>query len=74
MNRTIKDATVERHHDADHQRLTDQLEPFLAAYNRTRRLKTLQGFTPHEYVCRIWIKEPERFKRDPRHHGPGSNT
>jgi hypothetical protein len=32
-----------------HQHLAD----FLAAYNFAKRLKTLRGLTPHEYVCKI---------------------
>ena len=74
MNRTIKDATVKRYHYADHQQLTVHLELFVAAYNHARRLKTLKGSTPHQYVCHIWTEEPERFKTNPYHHTPGLNT
>ena len=28
------------------------------AYNHGRRLKTLRGLTPYEYVARIWTDEP----------------
>ena len=62
MNRTIKEATVKRYHYAGHQQLTAHLELFLAAYNHARRLKTLKGLTPHEYVCQIWTEDPERFR------------
>lgn len=65
MNRTIKDATVKRYHYADHQQLAAHLELFLNAYNYARRLKTLKGLTPHEYVCRIWTQEPKRFRLNP---------
>ena len=65
MNRTIKDATVKRYHYADHQQLMAHLEPFLHAYNHARRLKTLKGLTPHEYVCRIWTEQPDRFRLSP---------
>ena len=27
---------------------------FMAAYNFARRLKTLGGLTPYEYICNIW--------------------
>ena len=74
MNRTIKDATVKRYHYADHQQLAAHLELFLTAYNYARRLKALKGLTPHDYVCRIWTEEPERFKLNPYHHTPGLNT
>ena len=62
MNRTIKDATVNRYHYVDHQHPTDHLDLFIAAYNHACRLKTLKGLTSHEYVRRIWTQEPERFR------------
>ena len=70
MNRTIKDATVKRFDYAEHQQLTAHLDPFLAAYNHARRLKTLKGLTPHDYLCRIWTEEPERIRLNPCHHAP----
>ncbi|MCA2007138.1 IS481 family transposase, partial [Epibacterium mobile] len=39
-----------------------------------RRLKTLKGLTPFEYICKISTKEPDRFIVDPSHHTPGLNT
>ncbi|MEM7210854.1 MAG: IS481 family transposase, partial [Pseudomonadota bacterium] len=39
-----------------------------------RRLKTLRGFTPYEFICNCWTSEPERFNCDPRHQMPGLNT
>ena len=74
MNRTIKDATVKRYHYADHQQLTDHLDLFVAAYNHARRLKTLKGLTPHDYVCRIWTQEPKRFRLNPYYHTSGLNS
>lgn len=47
---------------------------FIAAYNYARRLKTLQGLTPFEYICKIWTNEPDRFNVDPTHHTLGLNT
>ena len=47
---------------------------FIAAYNYARRLKTLHGLTPFEYICKIWTNETERFNVDPTHHTPGLNT
>ena len=44
------------------------------AYNFARRLKTLKGLTPYEYVCKIWTKEPERFTINPTQHTVGLNT
>ena len=51
MNRTIKDATDKRFHYDDHDQLRTHLSDFMAAYNFARRLKTLGGLTPYEYIC-----------------------
>jgi transposase InsO family protein len=74
MNRTIKDATVKRFHYDSHDQLRAHLGDFVSAYNFARRLKTLKGLTPYEYICKIWTKEPERFTLDPIHQMPGLNT
>ncbi len=74
MNRTIKDATVKRYHYDNHDQLRSHLADFLDAYNVARRLKTLRGLTPYEYICKIWTSEPERFIVDPVHKMPGLNT
>jgi transposase InsO family protein len=65
MNRTLKEATVKRYHYESHAQLAEHLAAFLAAYNFAKRLKTLRGLTPHEYVCKIWQAEPNRFATDP---------
>ena len=41
MNRTIKEATVQRFHYDDHRQLETHLADFVAAYNFGPRLKTL---------------------------------
>jgi transposase InsO family protein len=74
MNRTIKDATVKRYHYDSHQQLEAHLTDFINAYNYGRRLKTLKGLTPYEYICKVWTNEPERFRINPIHHMPGPNT
>ena len=74
MNRTIKDATVKRFHYDDHNQLRNHLADFMAAYNFARRLKTLSGLTPYEYICKIWTSEPDRFILNPIHQMPGLNT
>ncbi|MEM6308039.1 MAG: IS3 family transposase, partial [Pseudomonadota bacterium] len=33
--------------------LETHITEFVAAYNYARRLKTLQGLTPFEYICKI---------------------
>src|SRR3546814_14065372 len=50
MNRTIKEATVKRFHYESHEQLRTHLADFIAAYNFGRRLKTLNGLTPYEYI------------------------
>ena len=74
MNRTIKEATVKRYHYDSHAQLTAHLHDFIDAYNYGRRLKTLKGLTPHEFICKMWTKEPERFTINPIHQTPGLNT
>ena len=74
MNRTIKDATAKRFHYDDHDQLRTHLADFMAAYNFARRLKTLGGPTPYEYICKIWTSEPDRFILNPIHQMPGLKT
>lgn len=38
-----------------------------------RRLKTLRGLTPYEFICKCWISEPERFILNPIHQMSGLN-
>jgi transposase InsO family protein len=74
MNRTIKEATVQRYHYDSHNQLRTHLSDFIAAYNFAKRLKTLGGLTTYEFICKCWQKEPDRFTLDPIHQMPGLNT
>ncbi|EHP90797.1 Integrase catalytic region [Methylorubrum extorquens DSM 13060] len=74
MNRTIKDATVKRYHYDSHAQLRTHLHLFVDAYNHARRLKTLRGLTPTEFILNAWTKEPDRFRLDPSHLIPGPYT
>lgn len=74
MNRTIKEATVRRYYYDSHDRLRSHLADFLAAYNFAKRLKTLKGLTPYEYICKLWTEQPQRFRLNPIHHTPGPNS
>jgi transposase InsO family protein len=74
MNRTLKDATVKRYHYESHDQLRAHLALFVDAYNHARRLKTLRGLTPYEFICQAWTKEPDRFRLNPSHHIPGPYT
>jgi transposase InsO family protein len=74
MKRTIKEATVKRFHHESHDQLRTHLADFMVAYNFARRLKTLSGLTPYEYIAKIWTSEPDRFIVNPIHQMPGLNT
>ena len=73
MNRTIKEATVQRFYYESHQQLRQHLADFVAAYNFGRRLKTLKGLTPFEYICKSWTSQPQRFILNPLQQMPGLN-
>jgi transposase InsO family protein len=74
MNRTIKEATVKRYHYDSHRQLQAHLADFINAYNYARRLKTLKGLTPYEFIAKTWTNQPERFRLNPIHQMPGLNT
>ena len=74
MNRTLKEATVQRCRYASHDDLCGHVQVFLDAYNHARRLKALRGLTPYEFTCQAWTREPERFRIDPSHHILELNT
>jgi hypothetical protein len=74
MNRTIKEAAVKRYHDEDHAQFRQHLDHFIAADTFGRRLKTLKGLTPYEFICKQWTKQPERFRFNPTHQMPGLNS
>lgn len=74
MNRTIKEATVKRYHYDSHNQLRAHLGDFVTAYNFAKRLMTLKGLTPYEFICKTWTTEPRRFRLNPIHQMPGPNT
>ena len=74
MKRTIKNSTVKRYHYDSNDQLRSHLADFLDAYNFARRLKTLSGLTPYEYICKIWTCEPDRLILNSIHEMPGINT
>jgi len=74
MNRTLKEATVQRYHYESRDQLSRHLADFLAAYNFAKRLKTLKGLSPHEYVCKIWMQQPDLFNANPIQHTAGLYT
>ena len=74
MNRTLKEATVRRYHYGSQNQLREHAATFLAAYNFAKRLKTLRGLTPHEYICKCWTENQDQFRLNPFHHMLGLNT
>lgn len=66
MNRTLKEATVKRFYYETYYPLCRHLTD----YNFARRLKTLKGLTPCEYICSPWTKEPKLFRLNPIHLSP----
>jgi hypothetical protein len=46
----------------------------IGTYNFAKRLKTLKGLTPYEYICKIWTTQPERFTINPAQHNVGLNS
>ena len=67
MNRTIKEATIQRFHYQTTQELNGHGQAFLLANNHAKRLKTLRGLTPLEFVWAQWQKDPTIFTRDSTH-------
>jgi Integrase core domain len=65
MNRTIQDATVKRYYYDSHDQLRQHLADFVSAYNFARRLKTLKGLTPYEFICKTTAKWSLRQVRWP---------
>ena len=74
MNRTIKGATVKRYLYETHDQLRTHLRDFVSAYNFARRLKSLRGLTPYEFICKAWTSQPQRFTTSPLKQMPGLNT
>ena len=74
LTEDASEPTVKRYHYQSHELLKTHLQTFLMAYNFARRLKTLNGLTPYEYICKIWTIKPERFNINPAQRTVGLNT
>lgn len=74
MNRTIKEATVQRNHYDRHDQLEAHLADFINAYNYARRLKTPEGPLALRIHLQCSTSQPERFKLKPLQQMPGLNT
>ena len=71
INRTIKEATVNRYYYQNHRQLSEHLDKFILAYNFAKRLKILRGLTPYEFIIKSWSENSEIFYLDPSHFIPG---
>ena len=73
MNRIIKNATVKRYFYETHDQLRTHLRDSVDAYNFARRLKTLTGLTPDDFICKAGLSNHQKFKSSPFHKMPGLN-
>ena len=55
----LKEATVQRYRYDAHDQLEHHLAHFINAYNCGRRLKTLKGHSPFEFICKRWAIGPQ---------------
>lgn len=67
MNRTLKEATVNCYFYQSHDNLREHLKTFVTAYNFAKKLKTLRGLTPYEFIIKTWTEKPELFHAKPNH-------
>jgi transposase InsO family protein len=67
MNRTLKDATVNRYFYQSHEQLRNHLNTFVSAYNFAKRLKTLNGLSSYEFIVKSWNEKPDLFHNEPYH-------
>ena len=65
MHRTLKEQTVYRYYYQTHAQLHQHLEAFIQAYNFGKRLKTLKGRSPYEFICDRWRENPDKFHNHP---------
>lgn len=56
-----------------HGQLRWHLADLVSAYNFARRLKTLKGLAPYEFICKTWALQPAGFKLNPLQQMPGLN-
>ena len=74
INRTIKEATVNKYYYYNHEKLQNHLNMFLNAYNYAKPLKTLNGLTPYEKVLLYLNNEKGESMINPIHKTMGPNN
>ena len=72
MNRTIKQVTVHHFHHDTHDQLRQHIAAFVNAYNFARRLKTLKGLTPCEFVCKMLDQSARKIQSKPNPSNAGT--
>ena len=65
MKRTLKEATVKWYYYDTHAQLKQHLYDFVNAYNFAKRLKSLEGLTPYEFIIQCWQNKPQSFILNP---------
>jgi transposase-like protein len=65
MNRTLKEATVNRYYYQSNKQLEEHLNTFIIAYNFAKRLKALKGLSPYEFILNTWTENPAAFSTQP---------
>jgi transposase InsO family protein len=73
MNRTLKEATVSSFTYQTHEQLKSHLHAYLMAYNFAKRLKSLKGKTPWQFILNQWTLHKDFFNTDPNHFLLGLN-
>ncbi len=61
MNRTVKDANVNRYYYQSNEQLEEHLNAFIMAYNFAKQLKTLKGLSPFDFIVMSWGENPDVF-------------
>jgi transposase-like protein len=74
MNRTLKEATVHTFTYSSQEELKRHLHAYLMAYNFAKRLKSLKGKTPWQFILDDWEKHSDYFNSNPNHFLVGLNT
>ena len=73
LHRTLKEATVKQFYYESHDQLRAHLHAFLMVYNFAKRLKSLRGLTPYDFICRTFTQSPQVFRINPYHFTLGLN-
>lgn len=62
---TPKETPARQFYYQSHDHLQEHFSAFFDSYNFERRLKTLGGLTPYEFICKFWKTQPAIFSRNP---------